>query len=46
VADARESYVAGLNPTDANSTFAIINFVVKCDNGKDAVTALDWTPEL
>ena len=39
-----ESFVAGLTPTDANSKFLITNFVVKCDNGKDAVATLDWTP--
>ena len=39
-----ESYVAGLIPTNATSRFLITNFVVKCDNGKDAVATLDWTP--
>jgi len=39
-----ESFVAGLIPTDANSTFAITNFVIKCDNGKDAVATLEWSP--
>ena len=39
-----ESFVAGLVPTNANSKFLITNLVVKCDNGKDAVATLDWTP--
>jgi len=39
-----ESFVADLIPTDANSKFLITNLVVKCDNGKDAVATLDWTP--
>jgi len=39
-----ESFVAGLDPTDANSKFRITSFVVGRDNGKDAVTTLDWTP--
>jgi len=41
-----ESYVAGLNPTDANSKFAITSFAVGRDNGKDAVSTLDWAPDL
>jgi len=41
-----ESYVAGLSPTDANSKFSITNFVVQSNNGKDAVTALVWSPDL
>jgi len=39
-----ESYVAGLSPTRPDSKFLITNFVVKNDNGKDTVTALDWGP--
>ena len=36
-----QSYVAGLDPTDALSKFLITNFVV---NAESRVTALDWTP--
>jgi len=36
-----ESYVAGLNPTDANSKFLITNLVVSAGS---RVSRLDWTP--
>ena len=36
-----ESYVAGLDPSDANSKFRITNIVV---NAESRVSALDWNP--
>jgi len=36
-----ESFVAGLNPTDAGSKFAITNFAV---NAQSRVSKLDWSP--
>ncbi|MCL2105077.1 MAG: S8 family serine peptidase [Kiritimatiellaeota bacterium] len=39
-----ESYVAGLDPTNAASKFRITSFAVGNVNGKDTVTVLEWTP--
>ncbi|MCL2104363.1 MAG: C10 family peptidase, partial [Kiritimatiellaeota bacterium] len=39
-----ESYVAGLDPTNATSKFRITHFVVGNVNGKDIVTTLAWMP--
>jgi len=41
-----ESYVAGLDPTDADSKFRITHFAMQSNGGKDAaaVTQLDWAP--